>query len=115
MDPDQNVFFRELSRVLPPFFKRLLLDAEVTVDEIDHFFLHQPSRPLFEHSLQLLKAIPREKVVVDSFPKYGNIVAAELPVMLAEGISSCRIKRGDRICMVTYGAGFAMAGLVMQY
>jgi len=114
MDPDQNVFFRELSRVLPPFFKRLLLDAEVTVDNINHFFLHQPSRPLFEHSLQLLKAIPREKVV-NCFPKYGNIVAAELPVILAEGVSSGRIKRGDRICMVTYGAGFTMAGLVMQY
>lgn len=114
MDPDQNVFFRELSRVLPPFFKRLLLDAEVTVDDIDHFFLHQPSRPLFEHSLQLLNTIPREKVC-DSFSKYGNIVAAELPVMLAEGVSSGRINRGDHICMVTYGAGFTMAGLVMQY
>lgn len=114
MDPDQNVFFRELTRVLPPFFKRLLLEARVTIDHIDHFFLHQPSRPLFEHSLQLLKVVPREKVF-DFFPKYGNIVSAELPVMLAEGISSGRIKRGHLICMVTYGAGFTMAGLVMQY
>lgn len=114
MDPDQNVFFRQLARVLPPFFKRLLLAAKVSVDDVDHFFLHQPSRPLFEHSLQLLKAVPREKVF-DSFSKYGNIVAAELPVMLAEGISSGRIKRGDLICMVTYGAGFTMAGLVMRY
>lgn len=114
MDPNQNVFFDQLTRVLPPFFKRLLLEADVGVEDIDHFLLHQPSKPLFEHSLRLLQVVPREKVF-DFFPKYGNVVSAELPVMLAEGISSGRIRRGDRLCMVTYGAGFTMAGLVMQY
>lgn len=114
MDPNQNVFFDQLSRVLPPFFKRLLLKAEVTVEDVDHFFLHQPSRPLFEHSLKLLKKVPREKVL-NFFPSYGNIVAAELPVMLGESVRNGYIKRGDLICMVTYGAGFTMAGLVVRY
>jgi 3-oxoacyl-[acyl-carrier-protein] synthase-3 len=114
MDPNQNIFFDQLTRVLPPFFQRLLKAAEVTVDQIDHFLLHQPSGPLFEHSLKLLKAIPRAKVF-DSFATYGNLVAAEMPVMLDEGIRSGRIKRGDIVCMVTYGAGFTMAGLIMHY
>ncbi len=114
MDPDQNVFFDQLTRVLPPFFNRLLLEADVAAEDVDHFLLHQPSIPLFEHSLKLLKMIPRAKVF-DFFAKYGNVVSAEMPIMLAEGIQSGHIKRGDLICMVTYGAGFTMAGLVMRY
>ena len=114
MDPDQNVFFDQLTRVLPPFFKRLLLEADVAIEDIDHFFLHQPSAPLFEHSLKLLKMIPRSKVL-DLFATYGNIVSAEMPVMLEEGIKTNRVKRGDLICMVTYGAGFTMAGLIMRF
>jgi len=114
MDPDQNVFFDQLTRVLPPFLKRLLLEADVAVEDIDHFLLHQPSIPLFEHSLKLLKMIPRSKVF-DFFSRYGNIVSAEMPVMLDEGIRSGLIKRGDLVCIVTYGAGFTMAGLVMRY
>lgn len=114
MDPDQNVFFDQLSRVLPPFFKRLLVEADVAVEDIDHFLLHQPSGPLFNHSMKLLKMIPRAKVF-DVFSRYGNLVAAEMPVMLRDGVQSGRIKRGDLVCMVTYGAGFTMAGLVMRY
>jgi len=114
MDPNQNVFFDQLSRVLPPFFKRLLLEADVAAEDIDHFFLHQPSQPLFEHSLKLLRMIPRAKVY-DAFHKYGNIVAAEMPVVLNEAIQNGQVKRGDLVCMVTYGAGFTMAGMVFQY
>ncbi|OGX37426.1 MAG: hypothetical protein A3C53_02750 [Omnitrophica WOR_2 bacterium RIFCSPHIGHO2_02_FULL_68_15] len=114
MDPDQNVFFNQLTRVLPPFFKRLLLEAEVAVGDVDHFLLHQPSIPLFEHSMKLLNMIPRSKVF-DFFSKYGNVVSAEMPIMLDEGISSGRIKQGNIVCMVTYGAGFTMAGMVMRY
>lgn len=114
MNPNQNVFFDQLTQILPPFFKRLLLEANVAVEDIDHFLLHQPSGPLFEHSLKLLTIVPRSKMF-DFFPRYGNIVAAEMPVILSEGVQTGRIKRGDLVCMVTYGAGFTMAGLIMQY
>lgn len=114
MCPDPKVFFGALSRILPPFFNQLLLKAGVSVGEIDHFLLHQASKPLFEHSLKLLCVIPRSKVF-DSFAKHGNIVAAEMPLMLSQGIQSGRIKRGDLVLMITYGAGFTMAGLLMRY
>ena len=114
MSPNQDVFFANLSRVLPPFFDRLLKEADIAVNEVDCFLLHQPSMPLFNHSVKILPDIPRRKVF-DCFERYGNLVSAEMPMMLNEGIRTGRIKSGDIVLMLTYGAGFTIAGCVFEY
>ena len=114
MSPNQDVFFSSLSQVLPPFFDRLLQEAGITVKDVDHFLLHQPSMPLFDHSVKILSNIPRSKVF-DCFARYGNLVAAEMPMMLSQGVQAGRIKSGDVVLMLTYGAGFTMAGCVFEY
>lgn len=113
MSSNQEDFFMTMEFHLRPFCERLWEAAGVSKDEIDHFLLHQPSMPLFEYSLRTLKA-PREKVV-NLFPQYGNLVAAEMPVYIAEGIRSGRIRRGDLVFALAYGAGFTMGGMVMRY
>jgi len=113
MSPDQKKFFTIMDCYLVPMTKSLLKEAKVELQDIDLFFLHYPSRPLFEHSLKLL-GIPREKTF-SRFESYGNLAAAEVPVFLDEAIATGRLKKGNLLLVVTYGAGFTGGGLVLRY
>jgi len=116
MNPDQAVFFKALENYFPALIKNLLNKAALTIADIDHVLLHQPSWPLFEHSLRILDWIPRTKVFgIEHFAQCGNLVGAEFPVMIESGIRHGQIKRGDLVMMATYGAGFTMAGMIFQY
>lgn len=113
MSPDQKKFFAIMDSYLVPTTNRLLKEAKVELQDIDLFFLHYPSRPLFEHSLKLL-GIPREKTF-SRFESYGNLAAAEVPVFLDEAANMGLLKKGDLLLVVTYGAGFTGGGLVLRY
>ena len=113
MSDDQKVFFDEMNFSLVPFTKHLLSKAKVSIKDIDIFLLHYPSKPLFEYSLKLL-GIPQIKTFTN-FDRYGNLVAAEMSILLDEAICAGRIKKGDLIYILVYGAGFTGGGLIMRY
>lgn len=113
MSPDQKKFFAIMDSYLVSLTTRLLNEAGVKLQDIDLFFLHYPSKPLFEHSIKLL-GVPREKTF-SRFEWYGNLAAAEGPVFLDEAISTGRLKKGNLLLIVTYGAGFTGGGLVLRY
>ncbi|MBN1586267.1 MAG: hypothetical protein JW937_02430 [Candidatus Omnitrophica bacterium] len=113
MNPEQRVFFDALSDILPPFCDNLMERAGVKKEDIDLFLLHYPSKPLFEHSLKVFP-VPRKKMLTH-FNRFANTIAAEMPVLLDEAIRTDRISPGDLVFMVTYGAGFTMAGAILRY
>jgi len=58
--------------------------------------------------------IERSKVYVN-LERYGNTSAASVPIALDEAARAGRLKRGDYILMVAFGAGFTWAGCVVQW
>ncbi|MBI4590202.1 MAG: ketoacyl-ACP synthase III [Candidatus Rokubacteria bacterium] len=109
----QRTFFQHMREVGPPLLEGMLKEAGLTKEEIDVVILHQPSKPLFEVALKALE-FPREKVV-NNLRTHGNTISAELPIALDQSIRSGRIKRGDKVLLVTFGAGFNAGATVMIY
>jgi 3-oxoacyl-[acyl-carrier-protein] synthase-3 len=109
----RKVFFNAMREELAPRVEKVLKEAELSKNEIDVAIIHQASQPLFEAALRSLD-IPREKVIED-FHRYGNTVAAELPIALDENIRNGRINRGDKVLLVTFGAGFNAGAMVLEY
>lgn len=58
--------------------------------------------------------IESEKVVVN-LDKYGNTSAASIPIAWAEAAEDGRIKRGDKLLLVGFGAGLTWASMVLEY
>jgi 3-oxoacyl-[acyl-carrier-protein] synthase-3 len=108
----RHVFFETMREVMSPILDEVLKDAELTRQGIDVAIVHQPSKPLFEVALKALD-LPRERVIED-FARYGNTISAELPIALDEGLRGGRIRRGDRVLMVTFGAGFSGGALIFE-
>jgi 3-oxoacyl-[acyl-carrier-protein] synthase-3 len=47
--------------------------------------------------------------------KYGNTSAASVPIALAEAVNEGRVKVGDRVTMVAFGAGFTSGAVTVEW
>jgi 3-oxoacyl-[acyl-carrier-protein] synthase-3 len=109
----RRVFFEKLREDLAPCVESVLKEARLSKEDIDVAIIHQPSRKLFEAAVKCLK-FPLDKVIED-FHRYGNTISAELPIALDENVRNGRIKRGDKVLMVTFGAGFNAGAMALEY
>ena len=53
--------------------------------------------------------------VVRTLAKYGNCVAASLPLTLYEGVSTGQIRRGDKVLLCGTAAGGSFGGIILTY
>jgi 3-oxoacyl-[acyl-carrier-protein] synthase-3 len=58
--------------------------------------------------------ISMDKVFVN-IDRYGNMGAATVPIALHEAHEQGRIRRGDIIVLVTFGAGLTWSGCVLRW
>lgn len=58
--------------------------------------------------------IPKEEFFIN-IDKYGNMSAASIAVALYEAVEQKRIKRGDCVVLVTFGAGLVSAANVVRW
>jgi 3-oxoacyl-[acyl-carrier-protein] synthase-3 len=87
--------------------------AGLTVDDIDQFVFHQANLRII-NSVQKQFGIPDAKTFVN-IERYGNTSAASVPMALAEAVASGRVKQGDRILMVAFGAGYTAGAAVVEW
>ncbi len=82
--------------------KEVMAKAGVTIDDIDWFVPHQANLRIIEAVGSRL-GIDENKVLVN-IEKYGNTSAASIPLCLDE--YKDRLKKGDKIVLTAFGAGF---------
>ena len=87
--------------------------AEVDCTEIDFLIPHQANMRIIQSAAKRLK-VPMEKVMV-TVDKYGNTSAASIPMALADAVKMKKIKKGDMIVLVGFGAGLTWASSVMKW
>jgi 3-oxoacyl-[acyl-carrier-protein] synthase-3 len=47
--------------------------------------------------------------------KYGNTSSSSIPIAFDEAVKNGIIKRGDKICMIGFGAGLTYGAIVLEY
>jgi 3-oxoacyl-[acyl-carrier-protein] synthase III len=82
-------------------------------DEIDLFIPHQANVRIIESVAKGLN-LPMEKMFVN-VDRYGNTSAGSIPIALAEAVDSGRIKVGDKIVLVAFGAGLTSGGIALEW
>ena len=75
----------------------------LTPDDIDLFIPHQANIRIIEAVAKGLD-LPMDKMFVN-LDKYGNTSAASVPIALAEAVNEGRVKVGDNVTIVAFGAG----------
>jgi 3-oxoacyl-[acyl-carrier-protein] synthase III len=81
--------------------------------DIDLFIPHQANIRIIESVAKGL-GLPMEKMFVN-VDRYGNTSAASVPIALSEAVDSGRIKVGDRIVLVAFGAGLTSGAIALEW
>lgn len=105
--------FRFAVRTTGKAAAEVLSAAGIKVSDVDCFIPHQANVRIIEAAAKRL-GLPREKVLVN-VDRYGNTSTASVPIALAEALRDGRIKKGDHILMVGFGAGLTWAAAVLKW
>ncbi|MDD2350214.1 MAG: 3-oxoacyl-[acyl-carrier-protein] synthase III C-terminal domain-containing protein, partial [Synergistaceae bacterium] len=57
--------------------------------------------------------VSQEKTLIN-LPEYGNTSAASLMITLHEAMEAGKIKNGDKVCFVAFGAGMTLGVLLYE-
>jgi 3-oxoacyl-[acyl-carrier-protein] synthase-3 len=105
--------FRFAARVMDKATRQVVADAGLTLADIDLFIPHQANLRIIQAAARAL-GMPMDKFFVN-LEKYGNTSAASIPIALCEAVDAGRLKPGDHIVMVGFGAGLTWAATVIQW
>ncbi len=87
--------------------------AGLKLSDIDCIVPHQANDRIISAVANKLD-VPKEKIFVN-IDKYGNMSAASLAVALYEAAEQGRIKKGDNVVLVAFGAGLVSAANVVKW
>ncbi|MGC8863657.1 MAG: 3-oxoacyl-[acyl-carrier-protein] synthase III C-terminal domain-containing protein, partial [Armatimonadota bacterium] len=93
--------------------ERVLARCGLTTADVDMVIPHQANIRIIESAVNRL-GLPPEKFFVN-LQKYGNTSAASIPIAVDEAVSEGKIKKGDTVVTVGFGAGLTWAAGVMKW
>jgi len=85
----------------------------LSVDDVRMVVSHQMNARIIESSAKRLN-LPVEKVFIN-INEYGNTSAASVPIAFDECVRTGKIKRGDIVILVAFGAGLTWGANVIQF
>ena len=105
--------FRQAVRVMVDSSKRSLAQAGLTPADVDLVVPHQANTRIIESACSKLD-IPMEKAAI-VLPWTGNTSSASIPLALVDAIENDRVKDGDVVLLVGFGAGMTSASAVLRW
>jgi len=105
--------FKAAVRSMAEAADQALIRAGLTGDDIDLLVPHQANLRIIEATAKYAK-IPSDRVFIN-VQRYGNMSSATVPIALDEAVEQGRIKKGDNILLVAFGAGFTWGASVLRW
>lgn len=100
-------------RVMAEATGEVLAKAGLSTKDIDLLVPHQANIRIVDAAAKRLELDP-SKVVVN-LDRYGNTSSASIPVALCEAHQEGRIKDGDLLLLVSFGAGLAWGAIALRW
>lgn len=110
---DGREVYKFAVNALPSAVTKALSRSDMDISEIDWFIPHQANVRIIETAAKNL-GVPLEKFLVN-LQSHGNTSSASIPLCLAEAIENGTVKRGDKICIVGFGAGLTYGAAIFDY
>lgn len=108
-----NEVFKFAVRIVEEASLEVLKRAQKSVDDVKLFIPHQANIRIIQSAAKRL-GIPEERVFVN-VERYGNTSSASIPIALDEASRSGRIKEGDIVLLVGFGAGLTWGAALIQW
>lgn len=110
---DGSEVFKFAVRIMAHSTEAALAKAGMTSADIDYLVPHQANIRIVNAAAKRLN-LPVEKVAVN-LDRYANTSAASVPIALDEALEAGKIKDGDIVVMVGFGAGLTWGAAVLRW
>lgn len=110
---DGRTVYKFATQALPNAFENAAGKIGVTKDDIDWFIPHQANVRIIETAAKKLGA-DMDKFII-TLDRFGNTSSASIPLALNAGIEDGRIRRGEKLALIGFGAGLTYGGIIMEY
>ena len=105
--------FRRAVRVMVESGNKSMKAAGITADQLTLVVPHQANLRIIESACAKLN-IPMEKAAV-VLHRTGNTSSASIPLALVDALDHGRVKQGDLVLLVGFGAGMTVASAVLRW
>ncbi|MBM3882380.1 MAG: ketoacyl-ACP synthase III [Verrucomicrobia bacterium] len=93
--------------------REALQRCELDISQITCIIPHQANRRIIDAVAERVGARPDQLFV--NLEKYGNTSAASVAIALDEAVVAGRIRRGDLVLLLVFGAGFTWGAAVIEW
>jgi len=108
-----NKIYKLAVRSMSSAVEEILAKNKLSAQDVDWVIPHQANLRIIEGVASKLH-VPMSKFIVN-IEKYGNMSSATVPVAVDEAIRSKKIRRGDIIILVAFGAGLTWGSVLARY
>ena len=113
LEMDGKEVFRYAIEAMPDSIEHVLKKANKKVEDIDLFIPHQANIRIIQHVAKKMKVdINRFYVNLDEF---GNTSSASIAIALAQAKEKGILKKGQKIVLTGFGAGFTSGAVYIEW
>ena len=110
---DGREVFKHAVKIMQEKALEVLDICNIKAEDVALLIPHQANTRIIESVAKRLK-IPSEKVYVN-IENYGNTSSASIPIALDEAMRSGRIRAGDYVLLVAFGAGLTWGATLLKF
>jgi 3-oxoacyl-[acyl-carrier-protein] synthase-3 len=105
--------YRFATRVMAASTREVVEKAGLSMGDIDLIIPHQANQRIIDSAAKTL-GLPLDRFIVN-VDRYGNTSAASIPIAICETMEAGRIRAGDHVVFVAFGAGLTWASAVVKW
>ncbi|MCP4542370.1 MAG: ketoacyl-ACP synthase III [Chloroflexi bacterium] len=105
--------FRFATRVMSAATRQVVEQAGVELEDLKLVIPHQANQRIIESSTRSLGISPEK--VFSNLELYGNTSSASIPIALCEAVEEGRVKQGDLVVCVGFGAGLTWGAAAIRW
>ena len=110
---DGRRVFKFATRVMADSVRKVVTSGGLAIEDIALIIPHQANDRIIEMARRRL-GVPPERIMVN-IDRYGNTSAASIPLALVDAIEEGRVKTGDKLVFVGFGAGLTWAAAAFHW
>ena len=101
------------TKVLPIAINQVLKDTGLTINDVDYFVPHQPSKRLLDKTAEII-GLPIEKLMTN-MDRYANTSGGTIPILLDEIHKAGKLKPGNIILFAAVGSGWSYGASLLKW
>jgi len=109
----KKVFKHAVTRIPQAIMEGMQANGIKSLDQIDMVIPHQANLRINQMVAKMI-GLPEHKMH-NNIQKYGNTTAASIPLCMHEAVALGKIKPGDLVCLVAFGAGLTWGSVFLRY